>query len=275
MRIAITGARGYVGRFVAETLSNHFDVIGLARNANQVTEELTNVDWRFGDLQEVDYLASSFKDADLVIHCAMSYTQEGNEDDVLDKKIIDTVLAENKTIIYTSSLFGVKDGRLQSEETQPGEDYWRFQQEKRVLEAGGNVVRLGFVYGGNAGYFWEIVKPDSENKVYVTGEPDSVWPMINVFDLADLYLKIALRGTNQIYHAWDGFETRYFKMFETISLITGCEIIDQNRGYASKFMQATNRVTNKNSLNLGWKPLQGDLLSNLNGLIPEECKSEL
>ncbi|MCW9015546.1 MAG: NAD-dependent epimerase/dehydratase family protein, partial [Kangiellaceae bacterium] len=209
MKIAITGARGYVGRFVAQALSKEHDVIGLARSNCQVTEDLTRVKWCIGDLEDINYLKSSIEHADLVIHCAMSYTQEGNEDDKLDKQIVDTILAQNKKVIYTSSLFGVKDGRLIVEKTQSSELYWRFQQEERILQAGGDVVRLGFVYGGNAGYFWEIVKPDSDNNVYVTGQRESIWPMIQIYDLANLYLTVVEHGQNQIYHAWDGYQTQY------------------------------------------------------------------
>ena len=270
MKIAITGARGYVGRHVAKQLSNVYQVIGLAKAENNVTRALPVVEWRFGDLNDTPYLLKSTKDADMVIHCAMAYDEQGKEDSRLDASIIDALLSTNKQVIYTSSLFGTTDGSLLNESSPTGQAYWRFEQEKRIVKAGGNVIRLGFVYGGLGGYFWQIVKPDDNGLLYVTGDKAYTWPMIHVFDLANLYHLVVEANDNKVYHAWDGEPTRYFELFELIAGYTKSKIIHANKGYAAKFMQAPINVEHGNVFKLGWHASQGNVFTNLPYLIADE-----
>lgn len=272
MKIVITGANGYVGRHLAEHLTKQYQVIALARTQSDAINKLDLHECHFGDLQDQAYLLRSINDADIIIHCAMSYTKSGAEDVQQEEKIVDSLLASNKRIIYTSSLFGALDGRLITETPLDEKLYWLFGQEQKILKNAGSVIRLGFVYGGSGGYFWDIVKPNPEGYLYLTGKKDFTWPMIHIFDLVNLYQAIIENGDTEIFHAWDGLTTQYFELYERIASLTGSTIINKEKHYASKFMLNSINVSNSNSLTLDWNPQQGSVETHLKSLIPNDFK---
>ena len=269
MKILITGASGYIGRFVAQALAKDNQVIGMSRKATVVTESLSDICWRFGDLKDENYLKPLLVEVDVIVHCAMGYDQDGNEDQELDTQSLNLILASGKRVIYTSNLFGIKDGRFISEEPMSKELYWRFGQEKRVLIAGGAIVRLGFVYGEGNGYFWETLKPDEQNNIYLSGSEKNHWPMVHVVDLACLFALVIEKKANGIFHGWDGYITRGHKLMKAIAKLVDAEVCYEVKGYAAKFMTNTLQVGNDRGQALGWKVKKGNLMDTLPEIISE------
>ena len=70
--IAVTGATGFVGRAVLDTLKKTARVRALVRRHDAQTAELANegVELAFGDLSEPDTAARFVRGADVVVHCA-------------------------------------------------------------------------------------------------------------------------------------------------------------------------------------------------------------
>lgn len=73
MRVALTGATGIVGRFVAaRLLAEGVDVRALARPGSD-TRALDGCRWVVGDMADEDALATLMEDADALVHCAFSH----------------------------------------------------------------------------------------------------------------------------------------------------------------------------------------------------------
>src|SRR5262249_34581224 len=68
--------------------------------------------------------------------------------------------------------------------------------ERRVLQAGGWVIRPGMVYGDGAGLVHGLLTAKATERgtgVYV-GRPGTRWPVVHAGDLAALYLAVATRA---------------------------------------------------------------------------------
>ena len=73
MRVALTGASGIVGRFVAtRLLTEGVDVCALARPASD-TRGLESCQWVRGDMADESALATLLRGADALVHCAFSH----------------------------------------------------------------------------------------------------------------------------------------------------------------------------------------------------------
>ena len=73
MRVALTGASGIVGRFVAaRLLAEGVDVRALARPASD-TRGLEGCQWARGDMADESALATLLRGADALVHCAFSH----------------------------------------------------------------------------------------------------------------------------------------------------------------------------------------------------------
>ena len=73
MRVALTGATGIVGRFVAtRLLAEGVDVRALARPSSD-TGALEGCRWIVGDMADEGALAMLMQDADALVHCAFSH----------------------------------------------------------------------------------------------------------------------------------------------------------------------------------------------------------
>jgi len=65
------------------------------------------------------------------------------------------------------------------------------------------VVRPGFVYGGNGGFFAKIIFAPEPSEITVYGSLDKKWSWVHMDDLADAYVKIAKVGSvvnNQVFN---------------------------------------------------------------------------
>ena len=173
MRIAITGATGFIGSALSKYLSIfEHDIVEYVRGPNKSNQVEINLSW---NSLPKDYL----KDIDVLIHCAASVHKKNKTEDILFQNVTFTELLINSAIensvkgLYFISTVGVfgKDSfdspMSDSSELDPQNDYSRSKLEaERIViskcscnDIPFNIIRLPLVLGRNApGTFGTLLK---------------------------------------------------------------------------------------------------------------------
>lgn len=151
MKVAITGATGYIGqRLVRLSLREGFDVVALSRRPIMEPD----VSWQPFDLAD-DGPLSLPNDVDAIFHLAADTHGTGGSEDLelnTAKRLIEAAKQCGAKFLFISSQAARHDAP-----TRYGRTKWRI--EKLALNAGGIVIRPGQVYGGpERGLFGEICR---------------------------------------------------------------------------------------------------------------------
>lgn len=184
MKLAITGATGYIGEaLTACALAHGHSVIALSRR------KPTNIDipWMRFDLSDSIPLELP-KNVDVIVHLAAT-TQSPSFDEISEirsaQRVIDASAAHYIPIIFVSS-----QSARPNAPTSYGRAKWEIEQI--ALAAGGIAIRPGQVYGGpNRGLFGELV--DLVDRHFVL---PAFWPApriqpVHVDDLAEAIIRVA------------------------------------------------------------------------------------
>jgi len=234
MKVFVTGATGYIGLAVAEALRRRgHAVMGLARSpAKAHALSAREIEAVPGDMRSPASYADAAHEADALVHCAAEYSAEY---EALDRTTVDALLKvaadgkKKRPVIYTSGvwLYGssasVVDERaaVSRAELAP----WRAGHEKKVLEAGGLVIRPGCVYGRAGGLtgFW-FGSALERGAAAMAGDGANHWATIHVEDCAQLYalaLESGLRG--ELFNATDSSRATVREMAAAASRAAGKE----------------------------------------------------
>lgn len=204
MKIFVTGATGYVGNGIAQTLKHAgHTVIGLVRSETGATRLQTQGIQPFlGDLTDAERMAQGAREADAVIHAASSNNRDAASIDTLAvTTILDALEGSHKPFIYTSGswvLGTLALGVVGDEQTSPNPPLivaWRPALERRILSSAEQgmhsiVLRLGLVYGHGGGIPGMLVHLAQQEGVSRTiGNGENAWPLIHRDDLAEAYLR--------------------------------------------------------------------------------------
>ena len=261
MKIFITGASGYIGRHVAlELLSRGHDIVGMARRQSPRTEYSDAVEWCFADLSDHESYQGVSESCDAVVHCAMDYSQAGSENFEMDAAFVRQFAGSDQHFVYTGNLFSPRKDPtsvLNESQIQDGFD-WRFENENLVLGSLQNsaVIRLGFVYGENGGYLFDILSPGTVFGIDVEDLPDVRWPMIHVRDVATLYADVLERKATGVFHAYDGCVNSAREIIESVIEVYRSRGIQSSdaHDYVQRLLQSSIVTTNSRSLAAGWTP---------------------
>lgn len=276
MRVFITGASGYIGRHVAlELLSRGHQVVGLARRRSERTKYAPEIAWCFGDLSDPASYAAAAEQSDAVIHCAMDYSAAGENAD-LDRRFVDAMKDFDGHFVYTSNLFGGRVRGAIHESTMTASDHWRFQSEALVLAREGvsSVIRLGFVYGGAGGHFWQILSPGTLSGLKPDDIPNALWPMIHVRDVASLYTSVLESSRQGVFHGYDGTRLTAAEVIAATRAVyeslgaTGSESHD----YIQGLLEASVETENQRALSTGWIPEHPSFLENAESAYSEAAE---
>ncbi|MDX1983532.1 MAG: NAD-dependent epimerase/dehydratase family protein [Bryobacteraceae bacterium] len=219
MRIFLTGATGYVGRAVAQSLreAGH-TVAGLARNPEAVLKlHRAGIEAVNGDLGNPPSIGQAASHSDAVIHTAMDWgPRTGELDTAAVEAILNALDGSRRPFVYTSGswVMGDTKGRVVGEIFPPRPPAflsWRPPVEKLVLAASerkvkGTVIRPAMVYGRKGGAPADFVKQARENGVvrYV-GSGDNHWSFVHVDALAELFrLAVEQEPAGELLLASDG-----------------------------------------------------------------------
>jgi nucleoside-diphosphate-sugar epimerase len=238
MRIFLTGATGYIGAAVLDTLvrAGH-EVTALVRDP----QKGARVSGRgahpiVGNLADPDSFRPALDAQDGYIHTA--YDAAGGP--AIERAALDAIIAAarrprtarssapaKRFIIHTSGLWVLGATAAPATEDSPINPLplvsWRSAHEQLVLAAAGPnlrtiVVRPGIVYGGGHGIIGELLKSASNGLVRVIGDGNNRWPLIYDRDLADLYARLVADETAEgIYHANDEGDERVNDIVSAIS----------------------------------------------------------
>ncbi|GAA2664491.1 NAD-dependent epimerase/dehydratase family protein [Nonomuraea recticatena] len=254
MNVLIIGASGYIGSAVAAAL---------AKAGHRTSALRADVP---GDLRDPSSLESAAKGFDLVVHAGPPLGEEA------DLAGVDALLASGAPLLHTTGA-AVLGGGLTDEDSEPDPHplvSWRAEAERRVLAAGGRVIRPGLVYGNAGGLVHDLLAPKSAERgagVYI-GEPGVRWPVVHVEDLAALYVAVAERAAPGT--VWHG-------MSETVRLDALAGVLGDGRTaswpveeaaaelgrLADLFTRDQQVSSEKTRRILGWRPAHPTMLGHL------------
>jgi nucleoside-diphosphate-sugar epimerase len=191
VRILVIGATGYLGRHVAAALAAAGHRITAARHpgGRPAPDGYPSVP---ADLTDPPSLTAAAAGFDLVVHAGPPLDPE------LDLAGTGALLAAGTPLLFTTGA-AVLGGGHQDERSTPDPHpvaAGRPDVERRVLAAGGRVVRPGLVYGHHGGLVHGLLTDLATERgtgVYI-GPPGTRWPVVHVDDLADLYVLVADRA---------------------------------------------------------------------------------
>ena len=258
MNVFLTGASGYVGRHVAaELVARGHRVIGLARPESERTRRSREIEWRYADLADSASYRDELMASDAVVHCAMDYSA-GSENSELDRLFVAGLRDFAGHFVYTGNLFGERTDGFVEEAVVTGSGHWRFQAEEAALSSSGPVaaVRLGFVYGGQGGFFWDILSPGTLAGLGSGEIPAVIWPMVHVRDVARLYAVLLESGATGVFHAYDGKQVSASEIIEAARLVYKTRGISgtESGDYLQMLLRSSVATSNRRSLEAGWRP---------------------
>jgi len=227
MRTFLTGATGYIGSAVLDTLlRNRHEVTALVRDPEKAERlRLRGVHAVVGELSVPKTYAQAAEASDAIIHTALDRSKRAVE---VDRQAIDALLGaairhaargQPVSVVYTSGVWVLGNTVGQATEDAPlrptPHAAWRPDHEKLVLDAGRgrtlrtSVIRPGIVYGGARGIIGDLLKDAANGLVRVIGDGRNHWACVYDRDLADLYVRVAAGPeASGIFHATDEADER-------------------------------------------------------------------
>lgn len=211
MKIFMTGASGYIGGTVADSLikAGH-SVTGLARTEGAAAKlRAHGIEGMRGDLSSHSVVRNAARGADAVINCANA------EDPFVVAAIIEGLAGSGKPFLHTSgsSIVGDKAAgkfspKIHHEDTPLDplpEKIQRVAVQRVVLAAAAQGVRSAvlcpcLIYGGGRGANPDSIQvPNLIRQAVKSGVPryigegENIWSTVHIDDVADAYL-LALAG---------------------------------------------------------------------------------
>ena len=297
MQIFLTGATGYIGSAVLETLvrAGH-DVTALVRDPEKA-DYLSRRGVRavIGDLDKPASYGAEAERAEAVVHTALDGSARR---DTIDRHAVDTFLAaasnraasgKPATFVYTSGIWVLGDTASPAAEDAPVNPTplvaWRPAHERLVLDAGRLhafrtvVLRPGIVYGGSRGIIADLLKNAANGLVRVIGEGKNRWPCVYVRDLADVYLRVTANPeASGVFHANDEADetvgdivdaiAHQVRMRPDIRHVPLAEARAKMGAYADA-LALDQRVRSPRARALGWTPTLHSISGNVAGLLEE------
>ena len=231
MRIFLTGATGYIGGPVLDTLvRGGHDVTALVRDnekARRVAQRGAHP--AIGNLADPESFRGSAEAQDGYVHAAFDYAS--NRGPAIEQAALEAMIAAAKRprtggsaepnkrfLVYTSGVWILGRTSEPAAEDAPINPIeraaFRPAHEQLVLDAGDDrlrtiVVRPGVVYGGGGGIVGDIFKSAANGLVRVIGDGTNHWPLVYDRDLADLFARLVVNAdASGIYHANDEGDER-------------------------------------------------------------------
>jgi nucleoside-diphosphate-sugar epimerase len=288
MRVFLTGATGYIGSAVLESLvrAGH-KVTALIRDPEKASRlAARGVTTVAGELGTPKTYASALRDAEAIIHAAFESSARGVEK---DRAAIETLLAANPSVfVYTSGVWVLGNTTKPADEETPLDPAphvaWRPSHEQMALGSGANgmrrlVVRPGIVYGGARGIVSDILKDAHNGMMRVIGPGKNRWPTVYARDLGELYVRLLeAPDAHGIYHANDETDERVNDIVEAIADhltqrpdIRHMPLPEARRklGTYADALALDQRVRSPKAKALGWAPSLSSITANVPRLFEE------
>src|SRR3954451_2797330 len=234
MKVALTGATGFIGSHVLAELQQHgHEVTALVRNdANAEAVAAKDATPVVVDLYDRSAVVSALSDADGAIHTA-SPGDETSAD--LDSTVVDAAIeafdGSGKPYLHITGAWVYGENTHISEESPidaPAMVSWKEPIAQRALDAGhmrGVVIAPGVAYGdgggGVPGLLLGSPRDDSGNLIML-GTGRQHWATVHVADIADFFLRAleddSARGQ---YVVGDGLNPTVAELTEAAAVAAG------------------------------------------------------
>jgi nucleoside-diphosphate-sugar epimerase len=213
MKVALTGATGFIGSHVLAELQDHgHEVTTLVRDdAGAETVAAKGATPAVVDLYDRPAVVSALSDADGAIHTA-SPGDETSAD--LDSAVADAAIeafdGTGKPYLHISGQWVYGDNLDIDEESpfnSPAMVSWREPIEKRALDASGMrgvVIVSGVAYGDGGGGVPGVLlgsPRDDDGKLIMLGTGQQHWSSVHVADLADFFRRALENDSARGYYA--------------------------------------------------------------------------
>jgi nucleoside-diphosphate-sugar epimerase len=288
MRVFLTGATGYIGSAVLESLvrAGH-KVTALVRDPEKAARlSARGVTTVAGELGTPKTYVPVLQDAEAIVHAAFESSPRGVDK---DRAAIETLLAGNPTVfVYTSGVWVLGNTTKPADEETPLDPAphvaWRPAHEQMALNPGVNgarriVVRPGIVYGGARGIVSDILKDALNGMMRVIGPGKNRWPTVYARDLGELYARLLeAPGAQGIFHANDETDERVNDIVEAIAEhmtqrpdIRHMPLPEARRklGTYADALALDQRVRSPKAKALGWAPSLSSITANVPRLFEE------
>jgi nucleoside-diphosphate-sugar epimerase len=234
MKVALTGATGFIGSHVLTELQEHgHDVLALVRDEHQADiVTARGATPTVVDLYERAAVVTLLSGADGAIHTA----SPGDETSAnLDSAVVDAAIegfaGTGKPYIHISGLWIYGDNTSISEESPfkpPALVAWKQPIERRILDAPdtrGVVIVSGTAYGDGGGGIPALVLSsprDDDGNLIMLGTGRQHWSTIHVADLARFFRRVlesdSARGR---YVVGDGLSATVAELTEAAAVAAG------------------------------------------------------
>jgi nucleoside-diphosphate-sugar epimerase len=195
MRVALTGATGFIGSHVLTELQQHgHEVTALVRDHAQAETAASRV---VVDLFDRTAVANVLRDADAAIHTASpGDATSADVDSAVADAAIDAFAGTDKPYAHVSGvwIYGSNDRISEASPlAPPALVAWKGPIERRVLDATdmrGLVLVAGVAYGDGGGAIPGLLlgsPRDDAGNLVMLGAGRQHWPTVHAADLADVF----------------------------------------------------------------------------------------
>ncbi|MEJ3744972.1 NAD-dependent epimerase/dehydratase family protein [Actinomycetes bacterium KLBMP 9797] len=267
MKTLVIGATGYIGsRAAAALAAAGHDIAALRRPGGRPIP--TGYGTVAGDLLDPPSLTAAASGFDLVVHAAAPLGDA-------DLPGAGALIASGSPLLYTTGAAVLGSG--QSDEDTPPDPHplaaARPEIERRVLAAGGRVIRPGMVYGTPDAPIPALLAAKATERgrgVYI-GPRGVRWPVVHGDDLAALYVAVAERAPAGT--IWHGI-SETARLDEVAATIGGGaaaswpleEATKELGPLADLFTRSQDVSSAKTQARLGWHPRHTSIVATLTHL---------
>ena len=290
MRVFVTGASGFIGTpIVRELIAAGHQVLGLARSEKSAASiAAAGARAHRGDLEDLESLRSGASMADGVIHLAFIHDfSKYVENCEIDRRAIEALGSElagsDRPLIVTAGTAMLTPGRGGTEDDAPvpsSAGVPRSASEEAAASVAARGVRVSVVRlppsvhdHEKLGLVSQLITLAHEKGVSAfVGEGINRWPAVHRLDAAHLYsLALEKNAPGAHYHAVAEEGVPLKKIAEVIGRRLNIPVVSKSLaeafdhfGWLGPFMGIDSPVSSaKTQDRLGWRPVQSDLISDL------------
>jgi nucleoside-diphosphate-sugar epimerase len=256
VRVFLTGATGYIGSAVALALRERgHDVAALVRpDAEAGHLRDAGVVTVAGDLEALLSMEETVDQYDVSINTA----QPNGDPSGIMAKVVDFFCARRPHFIYTSGVWSFSS-QAADESTPPNPlpiSAWRIPLEQQIVAKNGAVLRPGCVYGGKQSLLrgW-FAAADQKQPISIVGDGENHWAMINLHDLADLYVRATEQRASGILHGTDDTSASLNECARALAPDVTIEHAPSDGGVFAQALTVDQRISSEATRKkLGWIP---------------------
>lgn len=263
MKALITGATGFIGRYLLEDLiKNNYELRVLTR---QTSYKYKNIDTFKGDITKKDTIVDAFQGIDIVFHNAAYAMDWGNKYEIYNANVQGTRnvadICKKKKIqrlIFTSSagVYGFPNSKLEIDENfikKPFNYYHKSKLEseyvlQKYTDLKVSIIRPCLVLGAGSNAVKILLRRIEQNKMRYIGTGDSYISLVHPYDVVQcLRLAAEKDKENNVFNSVS-FTCTVKELINEITNLMEIEVLNKNIPFFIAYLNAFfNEVFIKNN----------------------------